>query len=220
MTKRMSIIPSAAVVDHRLSRTDLAVLCALGTYTNRHGECWPATTTLAKDINVETRAIRRGLRNLENCGYVETTHRQGHRSTYQIVGIVGVDPGHKRPPPRTPETGDPGHPCPPNDNTERINGAFSAQAEFDAFWQLYPPRRPHSNPKKPARAKFDAAVKNGTAPADIIRGARNYAAYVRQEGTNPKYVAQAQTWLGQERWTEYQTAMPSSEAAGDSDVIH
>ena len=38
MTKRLSIIPAAAVFDRRLSRTDLALLCALGTYTNRAGE--------------------------------------------------------------------------------------------------------------------------------------------------------------------------------------
>ena len=45
------------------------------------------------------------------------------------------------------------------------------------------------------------------ASADIIRGADNYAAYVRREQSDPKFVAQAQTWLNQERWTEYQEAV-------------
>ena len=63
-------------------------------------------------------------------------------------------------------------------------------------------------------------MKNGAPPADIIRGAENYAAYIRQERTDPQYVVQAQTWLGQERWTEYQAAIPPSEGAFGSDVIH
>ncbi len=74
------------------------------------------------------------------------------------------------------------------------------------FWRADPSRRPHSNPKKPAQAKFDAALKRGVAEADIIRGAENFAVYVEREHTDPKYVAQAQTWLGQERWTQYQEA--------------
>ncbi len=84
--------------------------------------------------------------------------------------------------------------------------------QFENFWRTYPSRRPHSNPKKTARKKFETAVKRGVAAADIIRGAQNYAAYVERERTDPKYVAQAQTWLNQERW------MQSQEAAEDEPV--
>ncbi len=49
-------------------------------------------------------------------------------------------------------------------------------------------------------------MKRVVAAADIIRGAENYAAYVEREGTDPKYVAQAQTWLSQERWAQSQEA--------------
>ncbi len=80
----------------------------------------------------------------------------------------------------------------------------------EVFWKTFPTRRDHSNPKKPARAKFDAALKRGVGAAVIIRGAQNYAAYVEREGTDPKYVAQAVTWLNQDRWTQYQ----EQEAAG------
>ncbi len=44
------------------------------------------------------------------------------------------------------------------------------------------------------------------AAADIIRGAERYTAYVEREATDPKYVAQAQTWLNQERWAQYKEA--------------
>ncbi len=84
--------------------------------------------------------------------------------------------------------------------------ALLTARQFDVFWRTYPSRRPHSNPKKPAHAKFETAVKRGVAAADIIRAAENYAAYIEREGTDPKYVAQAQTWLNQERWAQYQEA--------------
>lgn len=90
------------------------------------------------------------------------------------------------------------------------NTVASLSAEqFEVFWKTFPTRRDHSNPKKPARAKFEAALKRGVASADIIRGAEHYAAYVEREHTAPKYVAQAQTWLGQERWAHYQKAAGS-----------
>ena len=79
-----------------------------------------------------------------------------------------------------------------------------AAPPFDDFWRKFPSRRPHPNPKKPARQKFDAAVKRGIPAANIIRGAKNFAVYVAQERIEPKFIAQAVTWLNQERWTEYQ----------------
>jgi len=80
----------------------------------------------------------------------------------------------------------------------------TADQQFEVFWEIYPNRRDHSNPKKPARAKFVAALKRGVPAADIIRGAECYVAHVEREGTDPKFVAQAQTWLNQERWAQYQ----------------
>ena len=235
---RLSIIPAAAVFDSRLCRTDLAVLCALGAYANRSSRCWPATTTLAKDIRISTRMVRRCLRNLEDCGFLHTEHQKGQRSVY-TVARGGADPGHPGSGvPRTysdttPDTQvpgldvDPGHPgsggadtqvpgtpdtqVPPKDTTNGVNKdkhsvASLAEQQFEVFWRAYPSRRSHSNPKKPAREKFETAVKRGVAAADIIRGAQNYGAYVEREGTDSKYVAQALTWLNQERWAQYQEA--------------
>ncbi len=49
-----------------------------------------------------------------------------------------------------------------------------------------------------------AAVKRGIDAGDIIRGAENYATYVAREVTDPRFIAQAVTWLGQDRWGDYQ----------------
>ncbi len=90
------------------------------------------------------------------------------------------------------------------------NKGNSYTVDFDEFWRVYPGRKPHSNPKKTARQKFELALTRGASVADITRGARNYAVYVERERVEPKFVAQAATWLNQERWTEYQE--PPAEA--------
>jgi hypothetical protein len=89
-------------------------------------------------------------------------------------------------------------------NTKNNTVASLANEQFEVFWRAYPSRRHHSNPKKPAHTKFEAAVKRGVVVSDIIRGAENFAAYVEREHTDPQYVPQAQTWLNQERWAQYQ----------------
>jgi hypothetical protein len=70
---------------------------------------------------------------------------------------------------------------------------------FDDFWRAYPSRAPHANPKQPARTKFAAALKRGADPDAIIRGAENYAREIEKNGTEPRFVAQAVTWLSQDR---------------------
>ena len=47
------------------------------------------------------------------------------------------------------------------------------RADFDAFWNAYPPRRP--NPRALAEVAFAAAVRNGAAPEDLVRAADAHA---------------------------------------------
>ena len=224
----LSIIPAAAVFDARIGSAELRVLCAIAAYADRAGKCWPATTTVASKLGVTDRRVRSCLRKLESCGHLKTEHRPGQRSTYLIcreapnpgTSPSGVEENPGTSPSAPPEAHLPGTPephLPPKVVTKVITErtptvASLAAEQFEVFWKTYPTRRDHSNPKKPARAKFDVALKRGIAAADIIRGAENFAAHVEREHTNPKYVAQAQTWLSQERWAQYQ----EQEAAGDS----
>ena len=81
----LSIIPSTAVFDERISNAELRVLSVLGAHTNRQGYCWPATTSIAKDLGISTRQVRKCLRRLEHFGYLETSPKPGQRSTYRVV---------------------------------------------------------------------------------------------------------------------------------------
>jgi hypothetical protein len=88
----------------------------------------------------------------------------------------------------------------------RDSGNEGANGDFETFWRRYPSRRTHANPKEPARRKFAAAVRRGVDPADIIRGAENYRATIEANGADARYVAQAKTWLNEERWNDYREA--------------
>jgi hypothetical protein len=89
---------------------------------------------------------------------------------------------------------------------EESDSTVSLSNEFETFWRAYPSRAPHPNPKKPAAEKFAAAMKRGVDPRDIIRGAENYRAAATAAGTDPRYIAQAATFLKQERWSDHQKA--------------
>jgi hypothetical protein len=87
---------------------------------------------------------------------------------------------------------------------QRVDVHNNFVEQFEDFWRAYPSRAPHANPKAPARKKFAAAIKRGADPADIVRAAEAYAAAAHATRTDPRFVAQALTWLSQERWTDQQ----------------
>jgi hypothetical protein len=75
--------------------------------------------------------------------------------------------------------------------------------QFDQFWRAYPSRGRQANPKKPAREKFDAAVKRGIDPDLMIRAAGNYAEAMRRSGTAGRYIKTAEVWLNKASWEQY-----------------
>ena len=72
---RFSIIPARAIDDPRLGKAALVVLCALGTYSDREGWCWPKIDTLAERLRVKRRQVLYCLRELDELGYVEVKAR-------------------------------------------------------------------------------------------------------------------------------------------------
>jgi uncharacterized protein YdaU (DUF1376 family) len=77
----------------------------------------------------------------------------------------------------------------------------TSEEEFEQFWQAYP-HREGANPKAPARKAWATAVKTETNPQTIIAAAKAYATDPSTKVGTP-YVAQAVTWLHQQRWQDY-----------------
>lgn len=73
------------------------------------------------------------------------------------------------------------------------------RGRFDEFWAAYPKRGKHSNPKEPAREKWNDLVR--TIDPDAILSAVRVLAKSR-EGEDPQLTPQALTWLRQKRWSD------------------
>lgn len=86
-------------------------------------------------------------------------------------------------------------------DTEQIQKEVYRGASLE-FWKLYPKRK-GANPKIKALDKFVACcIKEGSAEP-ILAGARHYAKAAKQQNIiNTPYVAQAITWLNQQRWKD------------------
>ena len=87
---------------------------------------------------------------------------------------------------------------------EKVHRAEARAAWFETFWRYYPSRKPHDNPKKPARLKFEAAVKRGVDPTMIVRGAENFVVYAAAHISGPRFIKTAEVWLNKECWSDYQ----------------
>lgn len=90
-------------------------------------------------------------------------------------------------------------------------GQKAVKVWFEEFWAVYPQRK-GANPRKTAFAKFESRVRAGADPAAIIAAAGRYAAELKADGkiASP-FVAQAATWLNQDRFEDY--AKPADAAA-------
>jgi hypothetical protein len=74
--------------------------------------------------------------------------------------------------------------------------------DFELFWNSYPPRK-GDKAKQPAKVLFEKAVKSGIPPQDLIEAAKKYAASETANHNTP-FIMQAQRWLRNKRWLDYQ----------------
>ncbi|MDR7040513.1 uncharacterized protein YdaU (DUF1376 family) [Methylobacterium sp. BE186] len=76
---------------------------------------------------------------------------------------------------------------------------------FEEFWSAYPKRR-GDNPRKSAAKAYSAAIRRGATHTAIMAGVTGYAAELREAGKlETEFVAQAATWLNQERYERFAT---------------
>jgi hypothetical protein len=205
------------------------VLIAIAAHADRHGRAFPSLARISEMTGIDRRGLHREIAALVTAELLRVERRRDSAgdpasNIYTIVLDQGVSSQEATPiaPPRDTVSSHRATPgvVSPHDLTDqygtdhRTRAQQAARAreplsrdsasEFENFWQVYPSRRPHANPRKPAQQAFEEAIKRGVDPAAIIRGAANYAAVIAAEHTEPRYIAQAKTWLTEERWTEYQ----------------
>lgn len=94
-----------------------------------------------------------------------------------------------------------------------VAGATRPDDFDEIFWKEYP-KRDGANPKSPARKKFLAILKSGVSAETIIAGVRRYRSQLQsKQQIGTPYVAQAVTWLNQQRWEDESSVSVSARSS-------
>jgi uncharacterized protein YdaU (DUF1376 family) len=103
------------------------------------------------------------------------------------------------------------------ESKKEITTSSRYPAEFEEWWQAYPPRAGDRG-KKTAYQKYRVARKK-TTHTILLEGAKRYRTFCDGEGkTGSTYVAMAQTWLTQERWNEEYQPSRNNGSAPDEPI--
>lgn len=81
-------------------------------------------------------------------------------------------------------------------------------SDFAAFWEIARHMRGRCpNPRKPAQAAWDKAIKNGADPRMIIAGLKGFDEFnmgaITHGGLDYQFVCMASVFINQERWEQY-----------------
>lgn len=216
------------------------VLIAAANYADEDGICWPSQQRLADDTEMTPRTVRAALADLEAAGILSRDERRrpdGGRTSdvikLHISAACDDTPRKNIPHPPEKYSGAPrkSDPHPPEkfsgqepsmnhqkNHTAARQPVAANDERFEEFWEAYPSRGQSQNPKKPARDKFAKAVKAGADPQVIIAAAHRYTAAAKKDGIfGTGKVAQAQTWLNQERWDDGASDQPAACPGGDEE---
>ena len=204
----LSIIPAAAVADARLTDSQVRVLCAIGTFTNKlGGNVWASVNTLAKASNLNTRTIQRAINALVEAGYVRKMERPGRTHLYEV--LLGAPLTLESPPGDTGVT-----PPPTRESPKRYKERLYLTMYEDALFKSAMDRIWVTYPKRPEPYSYVAIRK---AVADLILGGANldevagsvdrYAMHTLREGTEAKYVKSPIKFFLDGTWMQYAVTM-------------
>lgn len=202
----LSIIPANAVADDGLTDTQVRVLCAIGTFTNRlGGNVWASVQTMAKGCALSTRTVQRALPKLIERGYLRAVERPGRTTVYEIVlePQTPLSPGGDTvvtPPPTTQSPKRLERTIKPNDRREQAT--YIARS----IWTIYPSRdTPHLWP--PTIRALEGVLAEGADPNRLIAAAYDYADDCRKQKTEPRYVKTMARFYADGAWQGYAHAV-------------
>ncbi len=103
MGEQYSIMPDVVLdlaAEGKLTRLDVLLYAFLAKHCDRDGECYPSQQRLSQLVRADERSIRRGVKNLCNCGVLTVTigNGRGHSSEYLLPHQKNRAPEHASPP--------------------------------------------------------------------------------------------------------------------------
>ena len=199
----LSIIPAHAVADSELSDTQVRVLCAIGTFSNRlGGNVWASVQTMAKGCALSSRTVQRAIPTLIERGYLHSVERPGRTTVYEIA----LEPLTPQSP--TPVTGVTTPPTTqsPKRYKERYNITEVDKVAMEHIWSVFPKRdAPHIYLPFAEAYKFLRLA--GISPNQLCSAAEAYAIAMGKAGTDRKYIKGMHRFFSDGTWENYAIPM-------------
>lgn len=189
----LSIIPANAVADGDLTDTQVRVLCAIGTFTNRlGGNVWASVNTLAKACSLSPRTVQRALPKLLERGYLRALIRPGRTNLYEVV----LD----SPPSLQTQGGDSAVTPPPSEESpkrlkerssstilQKVNDWDIAQ-HLSEMWTAYPPRPEPYSWVAVRKAVVETLEAESVTADQLVQAVHRYAQHCQATNMEAKYV--------------------------------
>ena len=213
-------IPTSVVRDPTLSVFAKVVYAVLASYANRETAlCWPSLRTISHDASCSLQTAQNAISELETRSLIVKSRRfeQGtSEKASNIYELQGVLPHSTRVlPDSTPMLRDStqvyretAHGVLPRSTEQDLKNKnqmnkigvpkkrserdHGYSPEFENFWNSYPRREG----KRSALKQWNARLKAGATSDEMIAGAQAYAAKVKGDGRETKFVKLAATFLG------------------------
>ena len=203
----LCIIPASAVADPDLTDTQVRVLCAIGTFTNRlGGNVWASVETLAKSCNLNPRTVQRAMPVLIDRGYLRAVPRVGRTTLYEVVlqptkrGVTQESLGGDLAVTTPPTTQS------PKREKERYTLTEVDKVAMDHIWSVFPKRdAPHIYLPFAEAYKFLRLA--GISPNQLCSAAEAYAIAMGKAGTDRKYIKGMHRFFSDGTWENYAIPM-------------
>ncbi|MDY0886310.1 helix-turn-helix domain-containing protein [Kosakonia sp. CFBP8986] len=205
------------------------VLIKLADNASDQGECWPSVPYIAEQCEMSVRSVQSHIKKLVEDGLVSVEERKSSNglnrtNVYTLILRTGANAAPSGAPAAlSGESAAPG-----GVNAAPVSGAGAAPGIsnlsepvkesvtnnlFEQAWELYP-KRAGGNSKSAALKAWDARVREGVAPDDMLEGLKRYAAFVSQTGkTGTEFVKQARTFFGPDRHFEDAWLIPAAKGS-------
>ena len=217
---RVSITPSDAWADQRLTPLQCRLLGLIGSYLGKDHRAWPSQRTLAEQLGVTRKAVIDGVKALKKYGYIEVEKRErpdgGQSSNCYFVLMDprsrdGDTPSEAEvtPPPPQGDT-----PCNPIEETPPVTSEGDTHKKdpierpnedtvrFEDAWKAYnlSPKKARQK-KKPARDAWARAIKKAD-PETILKAIEQEV----EDRKNPRgwigSLPDMHRWLRDELWND------------------
>lgn len=191
-----AILPAVVRYDKDLKASEKLLYAEITALAGKEGSCWATNGYFAELFDCVEETISRAISKLEKKKYIqrEIIYKQGtkeieKRLLYPLTKLsIPIDEKINTPIDQKVK-----------ENNTSINNKEIYKESFDAWWNEYP----RKISKGAAYKKYNSLLaEKKTTIDELLKGARKYATYCKENKTEPNYIKHPATWLNQECWCD------------------